>query len=354
MAGKIDRTIEPEIGEDSAVKETSSGVRIRKKAKKKAGETESKSSAQKPNLEANVAEESSAENIAPSSTLDASTQGKSPQSQKIIEDFVPKLSSWSQILADGMPRLEANTQSLLTRENSLIVALEDFAEQRTIQRKFSIVVVAAAATSIVVSLIFFLVTILSFSSKNEEFNNLSLALGKRIVELNSGLTSFEEARNQLVSLQVGLENISADVERLGLDVDESQVSYLKTEQEIQGQLLNYSQELSAEVAAQTANVRENLVRLDGQFSNFNSKMLDFELVLAESESTVRAIGIDANALLDLKEVINALLTLERERYYEALTGTETRPNQPESGLGIAPKGRSNSSSSQRGLNFNRP
>ena len=132
------------------------------------------------------------------------------------------------------------------------------------------------------------------------------------------------------------------------------MSYLKTEQEIQGQLLNYSQELSAEVAAQTANVRENLVRLDGQFSNFNSKMLDFELVLAESESTVRAIGIDANALLDLKEVINALLTLERERYYEALTGTETRPNQPESGLGIAPKGRSNSASSQRGLNFNRP
>ena len=174
------------------------------------------------------------------------------------------------------------------------------------------------------------------------------------MELNSGLTSFEEARNQLVSLQVGLENISADVERLGLDVDESQVSYLKTEQEIQGQLLNYSQELSAEVAAQTANVRENLVRLDGQFSNFNSKMLDFELVLAESESTVRAIGIDANALLDLKEVIDALLTLERERYYEALTGTETRPNQPESGLGIAPKGRSNSASSQRGLNFNRP
>ena len=48
MAGKIDRTIEPEIGEESAVKETSSGVRIRKKAKKKAVEGEPSRRVQKP------------------------------------------------------------------------------------------------------------------------------------------------------------------------------------------------------------------------------------------------------------------------------------------------------------------
>ena len=321
MAGKIDRTIEPEIGEESAVKETSSGVRIRKKAKKKAVEGEPKPSSAKTEPQAKIAKWK-LENTGPVVSANALEDEEELRSEKIIEDFVPKLSSWSQTLADGMPRLEANTQSLLTRENSLISALDEFSEQRNIQKKFSIVIVAAAATSIVVSLIFFLITIMSFSSKNEEFSNLSLALGKRIVELNSGLTSFDEARSQLVAMQVGLEALAADIERLGLDVDESKVSYLSTEQEIQGQLLNYSQELSAELAAQTANVRENLARLDGQFSNFNSRMLDFEEALGRSESTVRAIGDDASSLLEIKEVIDALLTLEREKYYDAIIGAE--------------------------------
>ena len=351
MAGKIDRTIEPEIGEESTVKETSSGVRIRKKAKKKAVEKEPKPSSAKIEPQAKLAK-GKLENTGPVVSASALKDEEVLRGEKIIEDFVPKLSSWSQALADGMPRLEANTQSLLTRENSLISALDEFSEQRNIQKKFSIVIVAAAATSIVVSLIFFLITIMSFSSKNEEFSNLSLALGKRIVELNSGLTSFEEARSQLVSMQVGLEDLAADIERLGLDVDESKVSYLSTEQEIQGQLLNYSQELSAEVAAQTANVRENLVRLDGQFSNFNSRMLDFEEALGRSESTVRAIGDDASSLLEIKEVIDALLTLEREKYYDAIIGADA--SSPVSQLRVNPRGTSNSSPSQRGINLNLP
>ena len=210
MAGKIDRTIEPEIGEESAVKETSSGVRIRKKAKKKAVEREPKPSSAKTEPQAKIAK-GKLENTGPVVSANALEDEEELRSEKIIEDFVPKLSSWSQTLADGMPRLEANTQSLLTRENSLISALDEFSEQRNIQKKFSIVIVAAAATSIVVSLIFFLITIMSFSSKNEEFSNLSLALGKRIVELNSGLTSFDEARSQLVAMQVGLEALAADI-----------------------------------------------------------------------------------------------------------------------------------------------
>ncbi|MDB2443639.1 hypothetical protein N9X66_00650 [Gammaproteobacteria bacterium] len=351
MAGKIDRTIEPEIGEDSAVKETSSGVRIRKKAKKKAVEKKLKPSTQQTEPQEKAVKEK-LENLNPVVSSAEVTDEAPPRSEKIIEDFVPKLSSWSQTLAEGMPRLEANTQSLLTRENSLIAALDDFSAQRNIQKKFSIVIVGAAATSIVVSLIFFLITSLSFSSKNEEFGNLSLALGKRIVELNSGLTSFNEARSQLVSMQVGLEDLAADIERLGLDVDESKVSYLSTEQEIQGQLLNYSQELSAEVAAQTANVRENLVRLDGQFSNFNSRMLDFEEALGRSESTVRAIGDDASSLLEIKEVIDALLTLEREKYYDAITGTDSSSSVSE--LRVSPRGGSNDLFNQRGINLDLP
>ena len=135
MAGKIDRTIEPEIGEESTVKETSSGVRIRKKAKKKAVEKEPKPSSAKIEPQAKLAK-GKLENTGPVVSASALKDEEVLRGEKIIEDFVPKLSSWSQALADGMPRLEANTQSLLTRENSLISALDEFSEQRNIQKKF--------------------------------------------------------------------------------------------------------------------------------------------------------------------------------------------------------------------------
>ena len=44
-------------------------------------------------------------------------------------------------------------------------------------------------------------------------------------------------------------------------------------------------------------------------------------MLAESESTLDEIGNEARSLNDLKEVMDALLTLERERYYEAINGS---------------------------------
>ena len=52
--------------------------------------------------------------------------------------------------------------------------------------------------------------------------------------MDSGLISFEAARSQLAVLQ-------EQVEGLELRIEESQLSYDSTEQDIQGQLLNCSQ-----------------------------------------------------------------------------------------------------------------
>ena len=86
MAGKIDRTIEPEIGEESAVKETSSGVRIRKKAKKKAVEGEPKPSSAKTEPQAKIAK-GKLENTGPVVSANALEDEEELRSEKIIEDF---------------------------------------------------------------------------------------------------------------------------------------------------------------------------------------------------------------------------------------------------------------------------
>ena len=180
---------------------------------------------------------------------------------------------------------------------------------------------------------FLIFSVINFGSKNDFFDSASTALSMRITEMDSGLISFEAARSQLAVLQ-------EQVEGLELRIEESQLSYDSTEQDIQGQLLNYSQDINQELASQAENLRDNLARLDDRFSIFNAQILDFGDVLAESESTLDEIGDEARSLNDLKEVMDALLTLERERYYEAINGSSVSQNRR---AGIVTEGSSSSS-----------
>jgi chromosome segregation ATPase len=179
-------------------------------------------------------------------------------------------------------------------------------------------------SALFVSITFLILAITTFSTKNEIFNSVSTALGTRIVEMNGSLETFEEARFQLLILQ-------EQIEGLELQIEESQISYISTEQDIQGQLLSseqdiqgqlltYTQEINKEITDQTANLRENLARLDGRFSAFNAQILDFGDVLDQSEVTLNEIGSEARSLNEMKEIMEALLTLEKERYYEAING----------------------------------
>ena len=140
--------------------------------------------------------------------------------------------------------------------------------------------------------------------------------------MDSGLISFEAARSQLDILQ-------EQIEGLELRIEESQLSYDSTEQDIQGQLLNYSEDINQELTTQAENLRENLARLDDRFSIFNAQILDFGDVLAESERTLNEIGDEARSLNDLKEVMDALLTLERRGTMRLLTDQLAKTGGPE-------------------------
>ena len=57
-----------------------------------------------------------------------------------------------------------------------------------------------------------------------------------------------------------------------------------------------------------------------RFSVLNSKILDVEQVLESSQSTLSQVGAEARSLGEMKEVMDALLLLERERYFEVISG----------------------------------
>ena len=79
--------------------------------------------------------------------------------------------------------------------------------------------------------------------------------------------------------------------------------------------------------------------MDDRFSIFNAQILDFGDVLEESENTIGEIGEEAKSLTELREVMDALLTLERERYYEAINGEVSQSRQTGVGTeGSSPNG----------------
>jgi len=313
MADKIDRSVEPELGADDKKKvaqkstELSPGVRVRARDKKDAPSKKKTATSQK-KISAKAVKTKAEAISSESKPFDTTALGMK------LEGVDSKISNLSEELVNTVRAMEDSGSRLNEQESKFVESINEFKIYKEQQQKISSVVVFASFFGVLVAVGFLVFSIFNFSSKNDFFDSASTALSMRITEMDSGLISFEAARSQLDILQ-------EQIEGLELRIEESQLSYDSTEQDIQGQLLNYSEDINQELTSQAENLRENLARLDDRFSIFNAQILDFGDVLAESESTLDEIGDEARSLNDLKEVMDALLTLERERYYEAINGS---------------------------------
>jgi hypothetical protein len=341
MSDEIDRSTEPKFGAEAEIaKKLSPGVRIKSRGKENSGIEEGEipvkkkaSKRKKPKKAQKI--ESTISNLSGDGVAKRNTDGNdapkdSNQKNRIDADLT--VSSLSENLVSTVLAMEENGSKLYEQERKFIESLNEFQEAKEAQQKTSTIVLVSSISAMLVSILFLIFAITTFSTKNEVFNSVSSALGTRIVEMNGSLTTFEEARSQLSFLQ-------EQIEGLELKIEESQISYINTKQDIQGQLLSteqdiqgqlfvYTQEINKEITDQTANLRENLARLDGRFSAFNAQILDFGDVLDQSEITLGEIGSEARSLNEMKEIMEALLTLEKERYYEKING-----NVSQSGIG---------------------
>ena len=326
MSDEIDRSKEPVFGaEAKTAKKLGRGVRVVPRKVKSSdvekGETPVKKKAatrKKPKRVLKTNATSSADEAAKPNTESNDAPRDSNHNDRADADLA--VSVLSENLVSTVRAMEENGSRLYEQERKFIDSLSEFQELKESQQKMSTIVLISSVSAMTVSILFLIYAITSFSTKNEVFNSVSSALGTRIVEMNGGLATFEEARSQLSILQDRIEGLEFQIEGLGLQIKESQVGYINTEQDIQGQLLIYTQEINKEIIDQTANVRENLARLDNRFSAFNAQILDFGDALEQSEVTLGEIGSEARSLNEMKEIMEALLTLEKERYYEMING----------------------------------
>lgn len=236
-----------------------------------------------------------------------------------LQVLLPNLTDISLTLVDAVELSTQNAKKLKNQENTLIAAFKSLSEFKKQQVKFSTIMLVTTGGVIAVALGLFLVAILGFSSKSQELSALNLALGKRIVELNAGLVGFEEAKTEVATLRSLIDELAVGVER-------SQVSYSESEQEIQGQLSSYSESLVAELTAQSSALENSFAGINAKVSAFESALGNFDTRLEQSDSLLENVRSNAEELLSVRDALEALLILERERYLDTLTTTPS-PNQ---------------------------
>jgi len=235
-----------------------------------------------------------------------------------LQLLLPNLTNISETLVEAVELSTQNAEKLKSQESKFIAAFKSLNDFKKEQVKFGTIMLVTTGGIVAVALGLFLAAILSLSGKGEELSALNLALGKRIVELNVGLTSFEEAKAEVATLR-------GVIETLAVGVEQTQASYSESEQEIQGQLSVYSESLVSELTNQNTTLGESFDALGSKVTAFEAKINSFDSRLQQTDRTLADIQENAKALLEVRDVVEALLVLERERYLDALELKSTEP-----------------------------
>jgi hypothetical protein len=220
-----------------------------------------------------------------------------------LQLLLPNLKNISETLVDAVELSTQNAKKLKNQESTLIAAFKSLNDFKKEQVKFGTIMLVTTGGIIAVALGLFLAAILSLSGKGDELSALNLALGKRIVELNVGLTSFEEAKAEVATLR-------GVIETLAVGVEQTQASYSESEQEIQGQLSVYSESLVSELTNQNTTLGESFDALSSKVTAFEAKINSFDSRLQQTDRTLADIQENAKALLEVRDVVEALLVLE--------------------------------------------
>ena len=229
---------------------------------------------------------------------------------KIIE-LLPDFDVLSASLVEAVDFSTENTKRLESQEKKLSTALSTLADFKKQQVKLATIMLVTTGGIVAVTLGLFLVAILSLSGKGDELSALNLALGKRIVNMNTGLESFEGAKAEV-------SNLRSIVEELSVALEQTQASYQDSEQGIAAKLSTYSASLVSGLNDQNDTLGRSFEVLESKVSTFEASLQQFSERLSDTDKTLADIEGNSQELLDVREVIDALLILEREKYLEAI------------------------------------
>lgn len=183
-------------------------------------------------------------------------------------------------------------------------ATAEFRSASAVQHKRAQIIMYATGGFMVVCALIFLVMGVRMISRINQLDTMMLAVGKRVVDLNAGLESLDEVNKAIQELN----NKQAELTKAQTQIEGRIDASLKQSESLVKQV-------PGETAKQVASASDNLLK---QVQGLNGKLQQQATAVQTLGNEVKQMKSAVGNVDGLKRDVEALVTLQRERYLEAL------------------------------------
>ncbi|MBP6275805.1 MAG: hypothetical protein KA393_00190 [Limnohabitans sp.] len=243
---------------------------------------------------------------APAAPVVAPTLPKPPQHAGITVDqrAYQQYQSLAQVVLDSADLATQSAEAAANVSSQLRQTTADFKELTDAGHKKARLLLAIISGVLIVSLIFFLIMGVRLVSRINQLDAMLLAVGKRVVELNSGMESLEgvnKSVKELASQQEALTKSQGQIEgRIDASLKQSE---------------SLVQKVPSETAKQVAASSDSVMR---QVQGINSKLQSQANAVQSLGNEVKSLKSAVGNVDSLKRDVEALVTLQKERYLETV------------------------------------
>ena len=227
-----------------------------------------------------------------------------PSPSAVDERAYQQYQALAQVVLDSAHIATKSATAAAAASRDMHAATGEFRTLTETGHKKALILLGATGGLLLICLIFFLTMGVRMNSRINQLDSMMLAVGKRVVDLNAGLESLDVINKSIESLTA------------------QQVEQVKTQGQLETRIndaLKKSETLvqgvPGETAKQVAATSDNLLK---QVQGINSK-------LQSQAGAVQALGTEVKALKGavgnvdkLNRDVEALVTLQKERYLETL------------------------------------
>ena len=212
--------------------------------------------------------------------------------------------SLAQVVLDSADLATQSAEAAASVSSQLRQTTADFKELTEDGHKKARILLAITGGVLVISLIFFLIMGVRLVSRINQLDAMLTAVGKRVVELNTGMESLEgvnQSVKELASQQLALTKSQGQIEgRIDASLKQSE---------------SLVQKVPSETAKQVAATGDSVMR---QVQGINAKLQTQANAVQSLGNEVKSLKSAVGNVDGLKRDVEALVTLQKERYLETV------------------------------------
>lgn len=220
--------------------------------------------------------------------------------------------SLAQVVLDSADIASKSAEAAAAASSNMHRATSEFKTLTEVGHKKALILLGGTGALMLFCLIFFLVMGVRMNSRINQLDTMMLAVGKRVVDLNTGLESLDVINRSIESLTA------------------QQVEQAKTQGQIETRINDalkksetIAQTVPGETAKQVAATSDNLLK---QVQGINSRLQSQAGAVQSLGNEVKALKGAVGNVDKLNRDVEALVVLQKERYLETLQKNSANTN----------------------------